>query len=133
VYQNKHNYILGFHGCDKSIVEKIVNLEEDMKPSENAYDWLGFGLYFWENNEKRALEWAVKHKVKEPAVLGAIICLGNCCDFLDSEYLNLLHVAKEIIYKYVSAILMLLKGISFLELMTITGVECKCLSPSSRL
>lgn len=100
MYQNRHNYILGFHGCDKSTVEKIVNHREEMKPSENTYDWLGSGLYFWENNHQRALEWVTQqkekfNKFKEPAVLGAIICLGNCCDFLDSEYLNLLKVAYE--------------------------------------
>lgn len=97
MYQNRHNYILGFHGCDKSTVEKIVNHKEEMRESRNTYDWLGSGLYFWENNYKRALEWATdlkkQSKIESPAVLGAIICLGNCCDLLDSENLNLLHIA----------------------------------------
>lgn len=71
-----------------------------MKPSENTYDWLGSGLYFWENNYQRALDWAAEQKekfgkFKEPAVLGAIICLGNCCDFLDSENLELLKAAYD--------------------------------------
>ncbi len=29
-----------------------------LRPSENDYDWLGHGVYFWENNEQRALQFA---------------------------------------------------------------------------
>lgn len=66
--------------------------------SENKYDWLGNGIYFWENNLKRAWQFAEELKnnprrdkpaIINPAVLGAVINLGECLDLIDSEYLSL--------------------------------------------
>ena len=81
LYSRRSNLIIGFHGCDESVVRKVVNGEEDLIPSTNDYDWLGNGIYFWENNEARALQWATElskrkgSSIKKPAVVGAII--GN--------------------------------------------------------
>lgn len=51
-------------------------------------------MYFWENNYERALRWAEDKKatgrIEKPAVIGAILFLGYCCDFLDATYLQLL-------------------------------------------
>ncbi|MCK5154882.1 MAG: hypothetical protein KAQ69_00530 [Spirochaetales bacterium] len=55
-----------------------------MKKSTQDHDWLGEGMYFWENNYERALEWS-KTKHTNPAVLGALIDLGQCLDFIDSR------------------------------------------------
>ena len=60
LYSRRSNHIIGFHGCDESVVRKVVNGEEDLIPSTNDYDWLGNGIYFWENNEARALQWATE-------------------------------------------------------------------------
>lgn len=55
----------------------------------------GWNLHagFWENNYDRALEWAESKKeagsIKNPAVLGAIVQLGYCCDLLDSKFIKL--------------------------------------------
>lgn len=91
---HKPNLILGFHGCDKSIAEGLINGTLQMKPSQNDYDWLGNGMYFWEYNETRAWDFAKQfakfHSITEPAVVGAVLDLGNCLDLLDNEYLNLL-------------------------------------------
>ena len=50
---------------------------KDYKISQKPYDWLGHGLYFWENNYDRALDWATQKKhrggIKEPAVVGAVL------------------------------------------------------------
>ena len=54
LYSRRSNLIIGFHGCDESVVRKVVNGEENLIPSTNDYDWLGNGIYFWENNEARA-------------------------------------------------------------------------------
>lgn len=47
-------------------------------------EWLGHGVYFWENDPERALDWAKNGKTKgnitTPAVAGAIIDLGLCLD-----------------------------------------------------
>ena len=48
MYRNQQVY--GFHGLDKDIGLRILNQEQEFKRSENRYDWLGDGIYFWENN-----------------------------------------------------------------------------------
>jgi len=80
------SFVLGYHGCDKSTADKLVAGEE-FKPSENDYDWLGKGTYFWEANPLRGLEFAGELKrlkrganIKSPAVVGAVIDLGLCLD-----------------------------------------------------
>lgn len=94
LYSNRPNLVIGFHGCDQSTVDKVVSGEEHLKASENDYDWLGHGIYFWENNEIRALEWAKElsqrknSSIKNPAVIGAVIDLGHCFDLTDSAYLK---------------------------------------------
>lgn len=44
----------------------------------------GWGIYFWENDPARGLEWAASGKkngkIKRPDVVGAIIDLGLCLD-----------------------------------------------------
>jgi len=100
MYSKRAGLVLGFHGCDRSLRDKIVIQQEKLlKPSTNNYNWLGNGAYFWENNYERALHYAKDLKkfpqrtssvVNEPAVLGAVIDLGYCLDLLDSEFLILL-------------------------------------------
>ncbi len=104
MYSSGSGLILGFHGCDLEVRDKIISTKgEVLEISENEYDWLGKGLYFWENNHQRALDFATylsknpphnkKQKIKTPAVLGAIIDLGYCFDLLSSENLDQLKVA----------------------------------------
>jgi hypothetical protein len=86
--------VLGFHGCDLSTAIKVVNKDDDLKPSSNKWDWLGNGLYFWEDSYSRALAWSQETakdpngKIKKPAVLGAVIDLGNCLNLIDAEHLE---------------------------------------------
>jgi hypothetical protein len=76
--------IIAYHGCDESVVNAVLLSGGKLRPSENEYDWLGRGIYFWEHGPQRALEWArQKRNIKKPAVLGAVIHLGNCFDLLD--------------------------------------------------
>lgn len=96
MYSSRPGLILAFHGCDQSIIENILLQKEDLKPSENIYDWLGHGIYFWENSPTRALDFAkeqcrrVNSSVKNPAVIGAVIDLGFCLDLIDMRYLKML-------------------------------------------
>ena len=101
MYNRRHNLIIGFHGCDESVRDKIVKGEDIQILSKNDYDWLGHGYYFWENNYARALDYAKylkehpkhgKGEIKVPSVLGAVIELGNCLDLLDQ---NSLSVVKD--------------------------------------
>ena len=94
-YTSYPAYVFGFHGCDVSVGESILSGQvPHLKPSENDYDWLGHGIYFWEANPARALEFAGERKngkpvsqgqVETPFVLGAIIDLGQCLNLLDSR------------------------------------------------
>jgi len=58
LYSRRSNLVVGFHGCDQSIANKIIEGKDDLIASTNDYDWLGHGIYFWENNELRALQYA---------------------------------------------------------------------------
>lgn len=67
--------------------------------SNRDYDWLGPGAYFWEADPQRALEWA-KWKAKigdyaEPAIIGAVIDLGNCLDLIARQNVELLRAAHK--------------------------------------
>ncbi|MFW5451799.1 MAG: hypothetical protein ACKE9I_09380 [Methylophagaceae bacterium] len=92
------NIVVGFHGCDQSIFDLVVREGKALTNSENDYDWLGHGIYFWEGSHKRALDWAKNNKgIKDPAVVGAFIKLGNCIDLLDSEYTEQVKSTYEIL------------------------------------
>jgi hypothetical protein len=72
-------------------VTNVLTLGHQLRPSENDYDWLGHGIYFWEHGPQRALEWAkASKKIEKPAILGAIINLGSCFDLLDTANTQLL-------------------------------------------
>ena len=97
MYSKRQNIVLGFHGCDISVRNLVVQGNGFLKNSNNNYDWLGNGIYFWENNYERALEYATfiknnpqrsKTKIETPSVIGAVIDLGYCLDLLDSKYLK---------------------------------------------
>ena len=81
--------VVGFHGCDRSVADRVIKHGEALVKSENDYDWLGHGIYFWEGSYQRALQWAKASKnISEPAVVGAFIKLGNCLDLLDYEHIQ---------------------------------------------
>lgn len=108
MYSKRHNLIIGFHGCDETVRDKIVRGENNLKKSTNDYDWLGHGMYFWEYNYERAFDYArlihknpvrSKNKIEKPSVLGAVIDLGHCLDLLDSAYLNIVKEAYKLLEK----------------------------------
>ena len=94
MYNILPNLVLAFHGCDQTTFEKVLYQHKNLLPSTNTYDWLGNGIYFWENSLERAYQWAeqsckrynIKHPDKPkkiPAVIGAVISLGNCLNLAD--------------------------------------------------
>lgn len=92
--------IVGYHGCDQSVAERVVLEHTHLRQSNNDYDWLGRGIYLWEYGPQRALEFAREHqergKVDEPAVLGAYVNLGRCFDLTDVEHTKQLTEAFDI-------------------------------------
>lgn len=93
LYSTSPQFVLGFHGCDKSVADRVIKHGEMLRPSTNDYDWLGSGIYFWEQNYQRALDWANESAERKggaytPAVIGAVIDLGLCLDLLNSSSIH---------------------------------------------
>jgi hypothetical protein len=88
--------VVGYHGCDAAVAERLLAGERELRISRNPYDWLGEGVCFWEHGPSRAYEWAVEQaklsrtKVRNPSVIGAQINLGVCLDLLDTANTRLL-------------------------------------------
>lgn len=90
-------FVLGYHGCDREVAEKLLAGKSQFHSSVNDHDWLGHGIYFWENNPKRAMQWArfmadhpkFKRRMKTPYAVGAVIDLGNCLDLTESISLEI--------------------------------------------
>jgi hypothetical protein len=81
--------IVGYHGCDENIAKRVLSGKTRLRASNNDYDWLGPGIYFWADSPERAAHWArEQHKrnasvVKKPAVVGAYIHPGHCLNLTD--------------------------------------------------
>lgn len=92
MYDIRPNLVIGFHGCDIRVRDKLLNHPDEIVISQRPYDWLGHGMYFWENNYVRAMQWAEDKKqrggIETPAVIGAVLHLGHCCDLTDSKFIN---------------------------------------------
>jgi hypothetical protein len=103
VYSTRSNLILGFHGCEKSEQERLISDPSYIRSSNESFDWLGHGMYFWENNPERAMLWANQKKIAgtltEPAVVGAVIDLKRCFDLLDTSNIKLLKNSYHLFVK----------------------------------
>jgi hypothetical protein len=99
--RNSLGPLLLYHGCDKDIAELVLAGDLSLIPSENEYDWLGPGIYFWVDSPQRALAWAQqKHKnspdeLKCPSVLGAFSYPGHCLNLTDFGALDELVAAYD--------------------------------------
>jgi hypothetical protein len=96
--------IIGYHGCDEETCQKVLEGRDTLRPSSNEWDWLGQGIYFWEYGLERAWDFAnVQKKRKEkigepfgmPAVIGAVIQLGQCFDLFDVRFTRILQKAHQ--------------------------------------
>ena len=101
------SFVLGYHGCDETIGRKAIKGDLELGPSKRKYDWLGSGLYFWESDPRRALEfsnWKVaRGDYKRPFVLGAIIDLRNCLDLCSRGDLELVRSARSALVKMMTS------------------------------
>jgi hypothetical protein len=94
----------GFHSCDKKVGMAVLKGDEVLKPSNNSWDWLGGGIYFWEQNPDRALEYATesasgkqynKIRIKTPFIIGCTIELHNCLNLIEPESLSVIEDAYK--------------------------------------
>ncbi|WP_165247094.1 hypothetical protein [Paludisphaera soli] len=84
-YRDYHRTVVAFHGTTAAVAERLVD-GGAFTPSTKSYEWLGQGAYFWEYAPKQAWKWAERRRGNaRPAVVGAMIRLGNCLDLLDPE------------------------------------------------
>lgn len=77
--------VIGFHGTSGSVAEEIFSGRSELKVSAHEWEWLGDGVYFWENAPARALQWAIDRKKENPTVIGAIIQVGHCLNLMDKS------------------------------------------------
>ncbi|MEX0902643.1 MAG: hypothetical protein WDZ76_07960 [Pseudohongiellaceae bacterium] len=76
--------LVGFHGCDRSVAEEVLAGNSHLNASENSYDWLGSGIYFWVESFARAIDWARSSQgIIEPYVVGAFLDPGYCLNLTD--------------------------------------------------
>lgn len=100
--------MLAYHGCDQKVADRLLS-GTNFKESQNEYDWLGPGVYFWEANPLRGKEYAAqlkrlgRGKVKNPTVVGAVIDLGFCLDLTTSTSNEPLIVAHQKLGEILSA------------------------------
>lgn len=114
MYSTLPSFVLGFHGCDKQTKDKVLSGKEKLKHSTNEYDWLGHGIYFWENDPDRALSYAksikeyperCKNKIDTPAVIGAVIDLKHCLNLFEEKSLGYLKQSYNILESSLTAYL----------------------------
>lgn len=94
------SFVLGYHGCGASVAGRLVG-GTDFKKSTNKYDWLGPGIYFWESNPVRGIQFAEelrstkrgRKRIRKPAVVGAAIDLGLCLDLTTAAGIAQLKIA----------------------------------------
>lgn len=77
--------VLAFHGTSREVAEEVFAGRAELTVSRHSWEWLGDGVYFWENGPERALQWAKDRGKKEPTVVGAIVQIGHCLNLMDKS------------------------------------------------
>jgi hypothetical protein len=72
MYSARPGLLIGFHGCETELRNDVIAGNRALNASKNTHDWLGNGIYFWENNYERALDFAMNppgktKEVKNPS------------------------------------------------------------------
>ncbi len=77
-------FAYGYHGTEQALADTI--LRDGFIPSTARGDWLGQGIYFWQDAPLRAWEWARTQYGPNIAVIRARIRLDDCIDLLDIHW-----------------------------------------------
>ena len=89
--------LVAYHGCDAVTRDDLVSGRlKSLHASENKYDWLGSGAYFFENDAARAFMFALassqhpekmytKQAIATPAMVGAVLCVSRWLDMTTQE------------------------------------------------
>ena len=88
--------VTGYHGTSRATARSVAAGETLLKSKKNEGDWLGEGVYFWQDAPARAWDWADRHFPNQAAVVKAELDLSGCFDLLDLEdFAELLVVHEE--------------------------------------
>ncbi len=94
-YRDYHRTIVAYHGTTVATAKRLVD-GGDFLPSNKTFEWLGKGIYFWEYAPKQAWWWTADLRGNaRPAVVGAMIRLGNCLDLLDPANVRSLRMVYD--------------------------------------
>ena len=84
--------VVAYHGCDRTTENALVSGDlQHLDASDNLYDWLGPGVYFFQDDWRRALMFAqasaeqptrrfTARPIREPSVVGAVLRLSSILD-----------------------------------------------------
>ncbi|ELX09412.1 hypothetical protein Jab_2c14780 [Janthinobacterium sp. HH01] len=99
--------VVAYHGCDLSVATDVVSGSiPHLLPSKNPYDWLGDGIYFFEDDPVRAQKFAetaaempalrlTAKPILRPYAVGAVIRLGHCLDLSKQNGIDEFRLAYE--------------------------------------
>ena len=85
--------VYGYHGTSIQAAQRII--EHGFDFSTNDYDWLGTGVYFFQDAPQRAYSWAIERYPDSPAVIRSQLVLENCLDLLDISWYPIIREAYE--------------------------------------
>ena len=103
--------VVAYHGCDLDTEQALVTgALKHLTPSNNPYDWLGPGVYFFQDDWRRALMFAqasADHPdrqftalpIKNPSVVGALLKLSSVLDVSTQEGIDAFRVSYEALKK----------------------------------
>lgn len=76
--------VYGYHGTSQRFLHSIS--ATGFRTSKNREDWLGDGVYFWQDAPEHAWRWARDKYQSEAVVIGALVRLSDCMDLLDTGW-----------------------------------------------
>ena len=89
----------GYHGTTQHRAEQI--LSHGFRLSTNPWEWLGDGVYFWQDAPTRAVVWSEEWSKRSVAGTGSLavlrcrLRLEDCLDLLDVNFNELIRELSE--------------------------------------
>lgn len=99
--------VVAYHGCDRATADALVSgALKELSPSNNPYDWLGPGVYFFQDDWRRALMFAqasadnpgrnfTARPITAPYVVGALLKLSSVVDVSTQDGIEAFRVSYE--------------------------------------
>lgn len=99
--------VVGYHGCERELGQQLLRNEIVLTESDNTYDWLGRGAYFWVDSAERGIEWArwkqQQGDIHTSCVVGAFLHLGLCLSLTDYGVMDRIKEAHSSLKELITA------------------------------